>query len=151
MSGITRWLVVAQLAISDAPPADLADAGAHELVPEMAQDGGTRDRELIRRVVRFHVDEVRRCYQAELVRRRKADAGAAPTGKLTARWVVGAEGRVTSVELLTAVPGTSVRFSECVTDSIRTWLFPKPNQPGVAVITYPFVFRPTPDDAEQQL
>lgn len=149
MSGIGWWLLAAQLAISDGPPA-LGDAGAAGSVPTRAQDGGTRDREVIRTVVRSHVEELRRCYQAELSRRHDVDAGPMPTGKVTARWVVGTEGSVTSVELLSVLPGTSERFNQCVTDFIRTWAFPKPKPRGVAVISYPLVFEPTQGDNGQR-
>lgn len=91
-------------------------------------------------MVRAHVEELRACYEAELVR--AADAGAVPTGKLVARWVVGTDGAVTSVQFPSTVPGTGQRFTACVTDAMLGWRFPRPKGGGVAVITYPFVFRP---------
>jgi hypothetical protein len=74
-----------------------------------------------------------------------ADAGPAPSGTLAVRWTVVGE-EVTSVEVLSAFPGASERFTRCVTDSIRDWRFPKTKGGGPAVITYPFVFR-LPADA----
>ena|SRR5277367_1536270 len=75
MSGVARWLVAAHLASRAAASANVTDSGAYELVPRLAQDGGTLDREVLRTVVCLRLDDLRRCYQAELVWRRKVDGG----------------------------------------------------------------------------
>jgi hypothetical protein len=97
------------------------------------------DRELIRRVVRSHVGELLACYEAELLRARHG--GVESTGKLVAKWVVGEDGAPTSVQFLATLPGAGQPFTTCVSDAILAWRFPRPKGGGVAVITYPFVFR----------
>src|SRR5271167_4273864 len=73
-------------------PVDLADAGPIRAVPSITPDGGTLDREMVRQVVRAHAADLRDCYLEEVVRTRRADAGPTPTGTLTARWRIGADG-----------------------------------------------------------
>jgi len=142
MSAVVVSLLAARL--GGIVSVDLVDTGTQAEVPTVARDAGTSEREVVRQVVRAHLAELRDCYEAELARSGAPDAGPAPNGTLKIRWTVGADGSVTSVEVLSASPGAGVRLAECVTDAIRSWRFPTPKA-GKSVITYPFVFKAPPD------
>lgn len=145
VSGMRVSVLVTQLALA-AGPVDGADAGP----PQPAftiRDGGNPSREAIRQVVRGHSADLRRCYEGELVRAHRARTGA-PTGRMVARWSIGKEGAVTSVDVLSALPGASTAFTTCVRESILGWRFPKVGPSGEAVVLYPFIFRTTPSALE---
>jgi hypothetical protein len=102
-----------------------------DVVPGLAQVRGSLDKEIIRRVVRRHLNEVRFCYEKELQPR--VDY----RGQTRAVFVIAPSGEVVSA---------SADFSEsdsaigpCVANAIRRWKFPASSQ-GSSVVTYPFVF-----------
>jgi TonB family protein len=89
---------------------------------------------VIQRVVRRHMNEIRYCYERELVRD--------PTLRGTVRlsFVIGPDGRVVSA---TAERGDLPEgVTSCVVAAVRRWTFPAPDGGGVVAVTYPFVFTP---------
>jgi TonB family protein len=96
---------------------------------------GSLDRELIRRVIRRHLNEVRTCYQREL------QANPALFGRVTVRFTVeGATGQVTDASIASSTLNNTP-VEECVAQAVRRWRFPTAPVAGTIVITYPFVFR----------
>ncbi len=94
---------------------------------------GSLDKQIIRRVVRLHINEVKYCYDRELVRK----AGLA--GRISVQFVISAQGLVISSILgSTTMHDTSVE--KCVVDAVRRWQFPKPTGGGIAIVSYPFNF-----------
>ena len=91
---------------------------------------GSLPPEVIQRVVRAHVAEVRRCYEQEL--KRAPDA----SYKLVVRFVIGATGSVTSVTTDGNAPAS---LKSCVYAAVGRWSFPAPTG-GVVSVSYPFVF-----------
>jgi TonB family protein len=95
---------------------------------------GSIDPELIRRVIHSHRDQIRYCYEMELVRQPKL------AGKVKIRFVIGENGFVTS----TGVAESSVHnptLEQCIAARVKSWEFPKPKGGGVAIVSYPFVFK----------
>jgi TonB family protein len=93
---------------------------------------GTLDPELIRRVVRAHVGQVRYCYERAL----SSTPGLA--GRVSVQWTINAEGHVTA----SSIESTSLHNSEveaCLIQRVKTWRFPSPKDGGVVVVKYPFV------------
>jgi Gram-negative bacterial TonB protein C-terminal len=133
--------LVAALAPGGDVPASSADAGVMLREEEISV---SIDRELIRQVVRSHLSELRACYEAFLLH--PGDAGVALAGKVAVRWVVDPDGSVSKAEVKQASPGFSEKLSGCVTTAVLTWRFPKPRGGGVALVTYPFIFK-KPSDA----
>lgn len=95
---------------------------------------GRLDKDLIRRVVRAHIPEIRECYNTAL----QADPEA--RGKVVIDFTIGEEGKVTR-----AVVGSSdmqdAALPTCMTNAIRGWLFPKPDG-GSVQVSYPFALEP---------
>lgn len=94
------------------------------------------DRDIIRRIVRAHINEVRHCYNQGLAK--DPDLG----GKVTVQFTIVASGKVGESKVdSTTLSDQSV--SECVAKAVKRWKFPKP-QGGVDVsVTYPFVLSPS--------
>lgn len=103
-------------------------------VPGPVRLVGSLDRELVRRVVRQHLAEVRFCYQRELERR--ADLG----GRVVARFVISPTGQVVSSGIEQSTLGDGV-VESCVAQAVRRWTFPAPVGGGIVVVSYPFVLR----------
>ena len=100
--------------------------------PEVA---GAIDKDIIRRIVRAHIAEVRKCYEAELAKDPSLEV------KLAISFVIDPTGAVREVKLDhrdAALPS----FEQCLTAAFRRWRFPKPEGGGVVTVSYPFHFQP---------
>jgi hypothetical protein len=86
--------------------------------------------EHIRRVVVRNLGQVRHCYQQAL----ETNAGA--SGRLSVRWVIGADGQVMGAGVESNDTGVA-SLGDCVTSAVRRWQFPPPSA-GVVTVTYPF-------------
>jgi TonB family protein len=126
-------------------PGDGRDGAASRLVSRRAHAPdiaitpptvrGALDKEIIRRVVRRHLNQVRYCYEQELAR--------APTltGRLAVRFTIAASGEVAS-SAIDSSTFDSPRVALCVVQAVRRWRFPQPQGGGIVVATYPFTFTP---------
>jgi hypothetical protein len=93
---------------------------------------GSLARDVVRRVVARHRNEIRACYEHALVARPDLE------GRVTARWIVAPDGRVQGASLDAA--RSDVRSSEietCVTAAVARWTFPTSAAP--TPVSYPFV------------
>ncbi|MEM9453847.1 MAG: AgmX/PglI C-terminal domain-containing protein [Myxococcota bacterium] len=96
---------------------------------------GALDRDIIRRIVRSHINEVRYCYRQGLAKD--------PTlaGRVTIELTIDPSGKVPTAN----VKSTSLsddEVAECIAKATKRWRFPKPSDGGVAIVTYPFVLDP---------
>jgi TonB family protein len=94
---------------------------------------GSLDKEIIRRVVHLHMNEVKYCYDQELVRK------AGLEGRLSIQFVISPMGQVLSSVLQSSTMG-NVHVEKCVVDAVKRWGFPKPTGGGIAIVSYPFNF-----------
>ncbi len=94
---------------------------------------GGIDKDLIKQVIDNNYEQVRYCYNLELVRTNEL------VGKVRYEWVIGAEGQVSSVRVEEQSPGMDA-VATCVARKIALWRFPKPKGGGEVVVHYPFVF-----------
>jgi TonB family protein len=94
---------------------------------------GSLDKSIIRRVIRSHLNEVRFCYEKELMR------AAALAGRITVRFTIGANGAVATSGVEASTLG-NVAVERCVTDAVRRWEFPRP-EGGVVMVSYPFLLK----------
>lgn len=94
-----------------------------------AQVRGSLPREVIRRVVRRHINEVRFCYEQ--------NAGGAE-GRVNVRWVINPSGGVQTATVANSTLGNP-RTEQCIVQRVRSWNFPAPSGGGVVAVTYPFV------------
>ena len=99
---------------------------------------GTLDKEIIRRVVRRHLNEVKYCYQQALTRRPTLE------GRLVTQFTIAATGQV----LAAVVQSSTLRevsVEACVVNAVKRWEFPAPDRGGLAMVSYPFTFAPAGD------
>ena len=99
---------------------------------------GTLDKEIIRRVVRRHLNEVKYCYQQALPRRPTLE------GRLVTQFTIAPTGHV----LAAFVQSSTLQATEveaCVVNAVRRWEFPAPDRGGLAMVSYPFTFAPAGD------
>jgi|GEM_PF-3632057 len=94
---------------------------------------GPPDRDLFRRVIRQHRNEVRFCYERQLSRSPEL------SGRLLMHFTIAPSGQVLEAKVdQTSLTDSAV--GQCVSEAIRRWTFPKLDQ--MAIIQYPFVFSP---------
>jgi len=93
---------------------------------------GKLDKEIIRRVIRSHIQEVKFCYESELVRRPDL------YGRVTVQFTITPQGSVASSAIESSTLHDS-QVEKCIAQSVRRWTFPKPEDGGVVLVTYPFV------------
>jgi len=111
-----------------------ADRGAR--VPTVRQAkatvNGELDKDIVRRIVRAHINEVRHCYNQGLAHDKNL------RGRVAVQFTIGGSGKVpTAVVANTTVKDTSV--GNCIAKAVRRWKFPKPRGGGSVIVTYPFV------------
>lgn len=94
---------------------------------------GSLDKEIIRRVVHLHMNEVKYCYDQELVPK------AGLEGRLSVQFVISPVGQVLTSVVQSSTLG-NVYVEKCVTDAVKRWPFPKPREGGIAIVSYPFNF-----------
>jgi len=105
-----------------------------EVTPGIVKARGRLDKEIIRRVIRSHLKEVKFCYETELVR--KPDL----YGRLTIQFTITPTGTVSS----SAVERSSVgnrAVEQCIASAVRRWTFPQPEDGGIVLVNYPFVLQ----------
>ncbi|MCX4246862.1 AgmX/PglI C-terminal domain-containing protein [Paraliomyxa miuraensis] len=93
------------------------------------------DKDMIRRVIKNHHNEVRHCYNQGLARDPNLK------GRVAVMFTIGPAGTVPSA----AVSENTLSnrdVANCVAKSVRRWKFPKPKTGGSAMVTYPFLFSP---------
>ena len=103
------------------------------VTPGIVTTRGSLDKEIIRRVVRLHMNEVKYCYDRELVRK------AGLEGRLSIQFVISPMGQVLSSVLQSSTMG-NLHVEKCVVDAVKRWEFPKPTGGGIAIVAYPFNF-----------
>jgi hypothetical protein len=94
---------------------------------------GKMDPSIIRRIVRAHENEVRSCYMQGLARNPSL------SGRVAVQFVISGMGAVVT----STVQETSLRdrsVAQCVAQAVGRWRFPRPQDGGTSVVTYPFVF-----------
>jgi len=97
---------------------------------------GSLDKELIRRVIHAHRNEVRYCYERALT------ASPGLWGKITVTFIITASGTVQSSKTKETTMNNS-DVENCINQKIKLWRFPEPKGGGIVVVTYPFVLKQT--------
>lgn len=119
-------------------PGSPAFGGRGSRVPTVRQGQGQAqgalDGEVIRRIVRAHLNEVRYCYNQALAR----DPG--EKGRVAVQFVIGGAGQVSSA--MVGESDVDPALAACVTQAVRRWKFPRGEGAGSTMVNYPFVFAP---------
>jgi TonB family protein len=108
-------------------------ARAPDVIPGQANVRGSLDKEIIRRIIRRHINEVKYCYETELTK--KADL----SGRVSVQFTIAATGAVITSVLQSSTMG-NIRVENCVVQAVRRWEFPKPLGGGIVIVSYPFNF-----------
>ncbi len=96
---------------------------------------GSLDKDIIRRIVRAHINEVRYCYNQGLAK----DPSLA--GKVSIQFNIGPTGSV-PVAVVADSTVADENVANCIAKAVKRWTFPKPEGGGSVVVTYPFVLAP---------
>jgi TonB family protein len=110
-------------------------ARAPEIVLAPPTTRGTLDKEIIRRVVRSHLNEIRFCYEQSLLRRPSL------SGRVVVQFTIAPTGRV----LVSALQSSTIAepaLSSCVVEATRRWEYPRPDRGGLVSVSYPFQLTP---------
>jgi TonB family protein len=116
-------------------------ARAPDVIPGQANVRGSLDKEIIRRIIRRHINEVKYCYEQELLK--KPDLG----GRVVVQFTISASGQVVASVLQNSTMGNA-RVENCTVQAVRRWEFPKPLGGGIVIVSYPFVLTPAGGGAE---
>jgi TonB family protein len=116
-------------------------ARAPDVIPGQANVRGSLDKEIIRRIIRRHINEVKYCYEQELLK--KPDLG----GRVVVQFTISGSGQVVASVLQSSTMGNS-RVETCTVQAVRRWEFPKPLGGGIVIVSYPFVLTPAGGGAE---
>jgi pSer/pThr/pTyr-binding forkhead associated (FHA) protein len=109
-------------------------AHAPDVVPGTAQVRGSLDKEIIRRIIRRHLNEVKFCYEKELMKKQDL------FGRVMIQFTISGTGSV----LASAVQNSTMNspsVEQCIAQSVRRWEFPKPQGGGIVIVSYPFVLK----------
>lgn len=88
------------------------------------------DRDMVRRIVRAHINEVRSCYNAGLSKNPNL------AGRVLIKFTIMPTGKVaTSIVEENTTKDTAV--GDCIAKAVKRWGFPKVSK-GTAIVTYPF-------------
>jgi TonB family protein len=111
-------------------------SGREARVPQIrsgaADVRGSLSKEVIRRVIRRHINEVRFCYEQELNQRPDLE------GRVTVSFIISPAGAVQSATVANSTMGNS-RVESCIAGAVRRWSFPAPEGGGIVVVNYPFM------------
>jgi TonB family protein len=99
---------------------------------------GSMDKELIRRVIHEHRNQVRYCYESELQRHPGLN------GKVTVKFVIGPAGQVQKSGVDTSSLGNPA-VENCIVARVYQWQFPKPKGGGIVQVSYPFLLKESGD------
>jgi len=103
-----------------------------------AEVSGALDKDIIRRIVRAHINEVRFCYNQGLAK------NPGLFGRVAVRFTIDGKGSVASAAVSEDTLADA-KVSGCVVKAVRRWKFPRPHGGGVVQVTYPFVLEPGDD------
>jgi TonB family protein len=93
---------------------------------------GSLSKEVIRRTIQRHVNEVRFCYEQELLSRPDV------SGRVQIKFVIAPSGAVQVANVESSSLGVS-RAEQCITQAVRRWTFPAPEGGGIVIVSYPFL------------
>jgi TonB family protein len=96
---------------------------------------GDLDKDIIRRIVRAHINEVRYCYNQGLTKDPKL------SGRVEIAFEIGGTGKVTSATVEdTTLSDKAV--GTCVAKAVKRWKFPRPRDGKAVSVKYPFSLEP---------
>ncbi|HEY8428755.1 MAG TPA: AgmX/PglI C-terminal domain-containing protein [Sandaracinaceae bacterium] len=108
------------------------EARVPRIRPGNADVRGSLSREVIRRVIQRHINEIRFCYEQELNQRPDLE------GRVLVSFIISSTGAVQSAGVGSSTINNA-RVEGCIVQAVRRWTFPAPDGGGVVGVNYPFV------------
>jgi len=100
----------------------------------VAHAQGSLDRDIVRRIIRQHLNEVKYCYEQQLPRHPDL------AGRISVQFTIASGGNVTA-SLMQSSSLNNVAVESCIVQAVRRWEFPaRPS--GMTIVSYPFVLVP---------
>jgi Ca-activated chloride channel family protein len=113
--------------------------GSGQQVPEVKAAKpvihGSLDKDLIRRIVKSHMNDIRGCYNAALTK------DPTVTGRVAIQFTIGPDGKIKKSIVRENSTGDD-SLGTCIAKRVKAWTFPKPGGGGEVTITYPFLLVP---------
>jgi TonB family protein len=106
-----------------------------DVLPGVVTGRGSLDKEIIRRIVRRHLNEVRYCYEQVLPRHPSL------SGRAVVQFTIGKDGQVIASVLQSSTLAMP-NLESCVVNAVKRWPFPAPERGGLTMVSYPFQFAP---------
>jgi len=94
---------------------------------------GSLSKEVIRRIVHRHINEVKYCYERELAGQPGLE------GLASVKFIISPTGTVQMAAISRSTIG-NVAVENCLTRAVQRWTFPTPEGNGIVIVTYPFQF-----------
>ncbi|WP_258183116.1 AgmX/PglI C-terminal domain-containing protein [Enhygromyxa salina] len=95
---------------------------------------GDIDKDMIRRIVRAHLNEVRSCYNAGLTRNPSLE------GRVTIQFSIVGTGKVSS-SVVQENTSKDSSVANCIAKAVKRWKFPRVGKGGTALVSYPFMLQ----------
>ncbi|MBN2672293.1 MAG: AgmX/PglI C-terminal domain-containing protein [Deltaproteobacteria bacterium] len=92
---------------------------------------GSLSKEVIRRIIHRHINEVKFCYERELASRPDLE------GRVAIKFIISGTGAVQMAAVASSTLGNA-KVENCIAQAVRRWTFPQPKGGGVVIVTYPF-------------
>jgi len=108
------------------------DAKVPQIRSGNADVRGSLSKEVIRRVIQRHINEVRFCYEQELNSRPDL------SGRVQVKFIISPSGAVQAANIESSTLGAA-RAETCIATAVRRWTFPAPDGGGIVIVSYPFV------------
>ena len=134
-SALASAVIAWGLAAPPSPPDIESIFGPDTALAPGAKGHGSIDKEIIRRIIRRHINEVKWCYDQELSRQPDL------AGRLMVQFTIAATGQVIASVLQNSTMGNA-KVENCTVQAVRRWEFPKPLGGGIVIVSYPFVLTP---------
>ncbi|HKP59237.1 MAG TPA: TonB family protein [Polyangiales bacterium] len=112
------------------------DAKVPRIRSGQADVHGSLSKEVIRRIIGRHINEVRFCYEQELNARPDLQ------GRVAVKFIISPTGAVQTAAVDSSDLGNP-KAEQCIAQAVRRWTFPAPEGGGIVVVTYPFVLSQT--------
>ena len=97
---------------------------------------GSLSKEVIRRVINRHIQEIRFCYEQQLISRPDLQ------GRVAVKFVISPSGAVANAVVQQSDIG-SAKVDSCIAAAVGRMDFPAPEGGGLVLVTYPFVLSQT--------
>ncbi|MBN2529510.1 MAG: TonB family protein [Deltaproteobacteria bacterium] len=105
--------------------------GAPSIRSGAAMVQGSLSKEVIRRIIHRHINEVKFCYESELAKRPDLE------GRVAIKFIISGTGAVQMAAVANSTLGNA-KVENCIAQAVRRWTFPQPKGGGVVIVTYPF-------------